>query len=108
MVNWSRYVEGFDSKHELIEYCGNNCYIPTKGYLFIKCISYLTRLDQKQQNLDFLKAKSEQLTLWRRQEFNKFVRQIFLTLVVLTVLGKKLELLQREIKLYTYTTIIFV
>ena len=35
-VNRSHYGNGCDFKHEIIEYRGNNCFIPTKGYCFIK------------------------------------------------------------------------
>ena len=52
LVNRSQYGKGCDFKHEIIEYRGNNCYIPTKGR-FIKCNNYLTGKDYKQQYLDF-------------------------------------------------------
>ena len=32
----SQYGNGCDFKHEIIEYQGNNCYIPTKAYCFVK------------------------------------------------------------------------
>ena len=35
-VNKSQYGNGCDFKHEIIELRGNNCFIPTKGYCFIK------------------------------------------------------------------------
>ena len=41
-VNRSQYGNGCDFKHEIIEYQGNICFIPTKGYCFIKCINFLT------------------------------------------------------------------
>ena len=34
LVNRSQYGNGCDFKHELIEYRGKDCYIPTKGYCF--------------------------------------------------------------------------
>ena len=40
LVERSQYGNGCDFKHEIIEYIGNNCFIPTKGYWFIKCIKY--------------------------------------------------------------------
>ena len=47
LVNGSQYEICCDFKHEITEYRGNNCFIPTKGYCFIKCINYLTNFDFK-------------------------------------------------------------
>ena len=41
----SQYGNECDSKHEVIEYRGKKCFIPTKGYFFVKCIKYLTGQD---------------------------------------------------------------
>ena len=52
------------------EYQGNNCFIPTKGFCFIKCINYLTGQDYKQQYLDFIrneKRRSNNMTMARIQ-----------------------------------------
>ena len=48
-VNRSQYGNGCDFKHEIIENRGNNCFIPPKGYCFVKCINFLTGQDYKQQ-----------------------------------------------------------
>ena len=48
-VNRSQYGNGCDFKHEIIEYRGNNCFIPTKGYCFVKCIDYFGGQDYKEQ-----------------------------------------------------------
>ena len=39
-VNRSQYGNGCEFKHEIIKYRGNNCFIPTKGYRFIKCLFF--------------------------------------------------------------------
>ena len=54
-VSRSLYGSGCDFKHEIIDYGGNNCYIPTKGYCFVKCINFITGEYYKQKNLDFIK-----------------------------------------------------
>ena len=41
-VNRSQNGRGTDFKHDFVEYIGNNCYIPTSGNCFIKCINYFT------------------------------------------------------------------
>ena len=54
-INRSQYGSGCDFKHEIIEYRGNNCFIPTKGYCFITRVNFLTGQDYKQQYLDFIR-----------------------------------------------------
>ena len=54
-VNRSQYGKGCDFKHEINEYRGNNCFIPTKSYCFIKCIYFLTDEDYKEQYLNFIR-----------------------------------------------------
>ena len=39
-VNRSQYGNGCDFKHQIIEYHGRNCYIPSQGYCFIKCVIF--------------------------------------------------------------------
>ena len=73
-VNRSQYGNGCDFKHEIIEYRGNNCFTPTKGYCFVKCIIYLTGQDYKQEHLDFIrneKRRSNIMTKARIQPFCK-------------------------------------
>ena len=56
-VNRYQYGNGCDFKHEIIEYQGKNCFIPTKGDCFIKCINFLTGQDYKQQYLDSIRSE---------------------------------------------------
>ena len=37
-VNRSQYGRGTDFKQDIVAFMGNNCYIPTSGNCFIKCI----------------------------------------------------------------------
>ena len=46
-VNRSQYGIGCDFKNELIKYRGDNCFIPTKGYYFVKFINFITGEDYK-------------------------------------------------------------
>ena len=72
LVKRSQFGTGCNFKHEIIEYRGNNCYIPTKGYCFVKCINFLTGEDYKQQYLDFIrneKRRSNIMTMARIQPF---------------------------------------
>ena len=58
-VNRSQYGNGCDFKHENIAYRGNNCFIPTKGYCFVKCINFITGENYKQQYLDFIRNEKK-------------------------------------------------
>ena len=77
-VNRSQYGNGCSFDKKIIEYRCNNCFIPTKGYWFVKCINYLTGQDHKQENLDFIpndKRRCNIMTTARIQPFcraNKF------------------------------------
>ena len=71
-VNRSQYGNGCSFDKIIIEYRGNNCYIPTKGYCFVKCINYLTGQDYKKQYLEFIrseKRRSNIMTMARIQPF---------------------------------------
>ena len=46
-VNRSQYGNGCSFDKIIIEYRGNNCFIPTKGYCFLKCVNFLTGQDYK-------------------------------------------------------------
>ena len=50
-VNRSQYGRGTDFKQDIVEYIGNNCYIPTSGNCFIKCINYFTKKDYTEEFL---------------------------------------------------------
>ena len=71
-VNRSQYGNGCSFDKIIEEYIGNNCFIPTKGYCFVKCINFLTGEDYKQQYLDFIrneKRRSNIMTMARIQPF---------------------------------------
>ena len=57
LVNRSQYGNGCDFRQffEIIEYRGNNCFIPTKGYCFVKYFNFLTGQDCKHHYLDFIR-----------------------------------------------------
>ena len=73
-VNRSQYGNGCDFKHEIIVYRGNNCYIPTKGYCFIKCINFLTGQDYKQQYLEFIRNEQRRSNIMTKARIQPFCR----------------------------------
>ena len=73
-VNRSQYGNGCDFKHEIIEYRGNNCFIPTKGYCFIKCVNFLTGQDYKQQYLEFIRNEQRRSNIMTKARIQPFCR----------------------------------
>ena len=56
-VNRSQYGRGTDFKQDIVEDIGNNCYIPTSGNCFIKCINYFTKKDYTEEFLSFIRTE---------------------------------------------------
>ena len=73
-VNRSQYGNGCEYKHEIIEYQGNNCFIPTKGYCFVKCGNFLTGGDYKQQYLDFIRNEKRRSNIMTKARIQPFCR----------------------------------
>ena len=60
--------------HEIIEYRGNKCFIPTKGYWFVKCINFITGKDFKQQYLDFIRNENKRTNTMTKARLQPFCR----------------------------------
>ena len=54
-VNGSQYGRGTNFRQDVVEYIGNNCYIPTSGNCFIRCINYFTKKDYTEEVRDFIR-----------------------------------------------------
>ena len=73
-VNRSQFAKGTDFKQYIVEYIGNNCYIPTSGNCFIKCINFFTKKDYTQEFLTFIRSeqrRSNVMTSARIQPFGR-------------------------------------
>ena len=75
-VNRSQYGNGCDFKLEIIEYPGNNCFIPTKGYCFVKVINFLTSQDYKQKYLDFIRNEKRRTNIMTMARIQTCVRKL--------------------------------
>ena len=73
-VNRSQYGNGCYFKHEIIEYRGNNCFTPTKGYCFVKCINFITSEDYKKQYLDFIRNEKRRSNIMTKTGTQPFCR----------------------------------
>ena len=84
VVKRSAYGKGTNYMQEIVEYHGQNCYIPTSGMCFIKCINYFTKKDYTEEFLTFIRTeqrRSNVMTSARNQPF--FKKYIVSTSVVL-------------------------
>ena len=73
-VNRSQYGNGCSFDKIIIEYQGNNCYIPTKVYCFIECFNYLTGQDYKQQYLKFIRSEKRRSNIIPKARIQPFCR----------------------------------
>ena len=73
-VNRIQYGNGCDFKHKIVEYQGNNCFIPTKGHCFVKCNNFLTGQDYKQQYLGFIRSEQRRLNIMTKARIQQFCR----------------------------------
>ena len=73
-VNRSQYGIGCSFDKIIVEYQGNNCFIPTKGYCFVKCNNFLTGQDYKQQYLEFIRNEQRRLNIMTKARIQPFCR----------------------------------
>ena len=74
-VNRSQYGRGTDFKQDIVEYIGNNCYIPTSGNCFIKCINYFTKKDYTQEFLTFIRTEQRRSNVMTAARVQPFCRK---------------------------------
>ena len=77
-VNRSQYGNGCRCSFDkiIIEYRGNNCFIPTKGYCFVKCNNYLTGRDYKEQYLDFIRNEKRRTNIMTMARIQPCLRKM--------------------------------
>ena len=73
-VNRSQYGNGCSFDKIILEYRGNNCYIPTKGYCFVKCINFLTGQDYKNKYLEFIRNEKRRSNIMTKARIQPFCR----------------------------------
>ena len=72
MVDRSQYGRDTDFQQDNVDFIGDNCYIPTSGNCFIKCINHLTGEDFVEDFLSFIRIeqrRSKDMTTPRIQAF---------------------------------------
>ena len=73
-VNRSQYGNGCSFDEIIIEYQGNNFFIPTKGYCFVKCINYLTGKDYKDKYLEFIRNERRRSNIMTKARIQPFCK----------------------------------
>ena len=74
-VNRSQYGRGTDFKQDIVEYIGYNCYIPTSGNCFIKCITYFTKKDYTEEFLTFIRTEQRRSNVMTSARVQPFCRK---------------------------------
>ena len=92
IVKRSAYGRGTNHMQEIDEYQGRNCYIPTSGMCFIKCINYFTKKDYTEDFLTFIRTEKYRSGVMTTARIQPFCKNIISTLVILTVRKYGLEL----------------
>ena len=80
LVNRSQYGNGCDFKHEIVEYRGDNCFIPTKVFCFDICVNFLKGEDYKEQYLDFIRIEKRRSNIMSKARIQPFCRANNITL----------------------------
>ena len=75
VVKRSAYGRGINYMQEIVEYHGRNCYIPTSGMCFIKCINYFTKKDYTQEILTFIRAEQRRSNVMTSARVGSFCRK---------------------------------
>ena len=74
-VNRSQYGRGTGFKQDIVEYIGNNCYIPTSGDCFIKCINYFTKKDYTEEFLTLIRTEQRRSNVMTSARVQPFCRK---------------------------------
>ena len=71
----SQYAKGTSYMQEIVEYQGQNCYIPTSGHCFIKYINYFTEKDYTEEFLAFIRTEQRRSKVMTFAKIQPFCRK---------------------------------
>ena len=75
IVKRSAYGKGTNHMQEIVEYQGRNCYIPTSGMCFVKCINYFTKKDYTEEFLTFIRSEQRRSNVMTSARVGSFCRK---------------------------------
>ena len=74
-VKRSACGKGTIHMQEIVEYCGRNCYTPTSGMCFIKCINRFTKKDYTEEFLTFIRSEQRRSNVMTSTRVGSFCRK---------------------------------
>ena len=80
VVKRSAYGKGTNYMREIVEYHGQNCYIPTSGMCFIKCINYFTKKDYSEKILFFIRTEQRRSNVMTSARIQPFCRKYIINI----------------------------
>ena len=75
VVKRSAYGRGTNYTQKIVEYLGQNCYIPTLGMCFIKCKNYFTKKDYTEEFLTFIRSEQRRSNVMTSARVGSFCRK---------------------------------
>ena len=75
VVKRSAYVRGTNYMQEIVEYHGQNFYIPTSGMCFIKCNKYFTKKHYTEDFLTFIRSEERRSNVMTSARIQPFCRK---------------------------------
>ena len=75
VIKRSAYGRGTNYMQEIVEYHGRNCYIPTSGMCFIKCINHFTKKDYTEEFLTFIRSEQRRSNVMTSARVGSFCRK---------------------------------
>ena len=75
VVKKSAYGKGTNYMQEIVEFYGQNCYIPASGKCFIECINYFTRKDYTEEVLTFIRSEQRRSNVMTSARVGSFCRK---------------------------------
>ena len=79
-VNRSQNARGTDFKQDIVEYIGNNCYIPTSGNCFIRCINFFTKTEYTDKFLTFIRTEQRRSSVMISARIQPFCRKYIINI----------------------------
>ena len=80
LIKRSQYGNGCSFDKLIFEYQGNNCFIPTKAYCFVKCVTFLTGQDYKKRYLDFIRNEKRRCNIMTMARIQPGLRKLGINL----------------------------
>ena len=74
-VNRAQHGRVTNFGKDVVEYTGNNCYIPTSDNCFIKCMNLLTGKDYTEEFLHFIRTEQRRSKVMTTARIKPFYRK---------------------------------